>query len=112
MRRQAAVAARSVALFAATVLAAACAEPPPGGAPIDREIFIETYVELRLAALESDELAVTPDQREEILARHGVEEERLLHFADVHGEDTDFMNEVWAEVERRLQERLADDAGA
>ncbi|HUF76259.1 MAG TPA: hypothetical protein VMM35_08260 [Longimicrobiales bacterium] len=112
MTRQATAAvaaARSAALLAAAMLAAACAGPPPGGEPIDREVFIDAYVELRLTALEADDFVVTPEQREEILARHGVDEERLLHFADVHGPDTDFMNVVWAEVDRRLQERAPSD---
>jgi hypothetical protein len=113
MGRQATVTARSVALVATALLAAACAEPPPGGEPIDREVFIEAFVELRLAARESVDFTVTPEQRQEILARHGVDEERLLQFAEVHGQDTDFMNEVWSEVERRLQERAqAEDAAA
>ena len=108
MGRQATAAGRGAALVAAALLAA-CAAPPPGGEPIDREVFIEAYVELRLAALEADDFSVTTAQREEILARHGVSDERLLHFAEVHGEDTDLMNEVWAEVERRIQERRESD---
>ena len=116
MRRQARnVAGRIAALFAAATLSAlsACAAPPPGGEPIDREVFIEAYVELRLAALGSDEFTVTPERRQEILTRHGVDEERLLHFAEVHGQDAEFMNEVWAEVEQRIEERReSDDAAA
>jgi hypothetical protein len=106
MGRQAIAAARAVALVALTSLAAACGEPtPPGGEPIDREVFIETYVELRLAALAAEDFVVPPEEREEILARHGVDQEGLLRFAEVHGQDVDFMNEVWAEVERLIEER-------
>ena len=114
MRRQAIAAiARAAALILLALAAAACEGPPPGGEPIAREVFIETYVELRLAALESEDFAVPPAEREEILARHGVDQEALLHFADVHGRDVDFMNEVWAEVERLLeQRRSSDDAAA
>jgi hypothetical protein len=111
MRRQATVAGLGAALAAAAVLSA-CAEPPPGGRPIDREVFIEAYVDLRVAAHESDEFAVSPEVREAILARHGVSEERLLHFAEVHGPDSELMNEIWVEVERRLAERRPSDDGS
>jgi hypothetical protein len=113
MGRQAiAASGRALALAAFAALAAACGQPPPGGEPIDREVFIEAYVDLRVAALDSDEFVVSPEQRDEILAHHGVDQERLLHFAEVHGGDVDFMNEVWSEVDRRLQERSADDSAA
>ncbi|HUP53740.1 MAG TPA: hypothetical protein VM198_14765 [Longimicrobiales bacterium] len=105
MRRQATP--RRAVLLAACALAAACGAP--GAGTIDREIFIEAYVELRLAALQSEDFEVAPEQRAEILARHGVDKEGLLRFADVHGRDVDFMNEVWSEVERRLEERRPDD---
>jgi hypothetical protein len=105
MRRQATP--LRAALLAVSVLAAACGAPDAD--TIDREVFIEAYVELRLAALDSEDFEVAPDQRAEILARHGVDQEGLLRFADVHGRDVDFMNEVWSEVERRLEERRPDD---
>jgi hypothetical protein len=94
------------ALIALTVLAGACGG---GEDAIDREVFIEAYVELRLAALESEDFEVATDQRAEILSRHGVDQDALLRFADVHGRDLDFMNEVWTEVERRIEERRPDD---
>jgi hypothetical protein len=98
-----------LALLAATTLAAGCggsAETPP----IDREVFIETYVELRLAALESEDFEVDADSRDEILERLGVDQDALLYFADFHGRDVAFMNEVWTEVDRRLTERVPGDA--
>jgi hypothetical protein len=90
------------------VLAAACGGRGADDV-VDREVFIEAYVELRLAALASEDFEVAPDQRAEILARHGVDQDILLRFAEVHGRDVDFMNEVWSEVERRLEERRPDD---
>lgn len=104
MRRQATP--RRAAVLAVCALAAACGAPDAD--TIDREIFIEAFVELRLAALESEDFEVAPEQRAEILARHGVDQEGLLRFAEVHGRDVDFMNEVWSEVERRLEERRPD----
>jgi hypothetical protein len=105
MRRQAI--ARPLALLAAGALAAACGG---SGDAIDREVFIAAWVDLRVAALESDDLRLPPDRREAILARHGIDQEALLGFADVHGRDVEFMNGVWSEVERLLEERRPGDA--
>ncbi len=71
---------------------------------IDRETFIATYLDLRLAATAQPDFRVTSEQRAEVLARHGVDAEELIRFADVHGRDLEFMNEVWSEVETRFQE--------
>jgi hypothetical protein len=94
-------------------LAAACDGDAQGPAPadvIDRGTFIETYVDLRVAAVTSTEFRVSAEQRAEILARHGVDGEGLLRFADAHGRDLDYMNEVWAEVEARIQDRIGNEA--
>jgi hypothetical protein len=69
---------------------------------IDREAFIETYVDLRLAALDSDSLRLSAEDREEVLGRHGVTAADLETFAEVHATDLDFMRDVWTEVEVRL----------
>jgi hypothetical protein len=99
----------AVASFVVATAIAAC-DTGPAGQTIHRDVFIDTYVDLRLAALAAEEFVITPEQRLEILSRRGVDEERLLGFADVHGADVDFMNEVWAEVERRLDERRPSEA--
>lgn len=94
-------------------LAAACSgggqEAVPGDV-IDRETFIATYVDLRDAAVRSAEFLVSADQRAEILARHGVDAEGLVRFAEAHGRDLEFMNEVWTEVETRLQELAGEES--
>jgi hypothetical protein len=92
--------------IALLLLAAACSGDGENAVPgdvIDRETFIATYVDLRDAAVLSPEFQISSDQRAEILARHGVDGESLLRFADAHGRDLEFMNEVWVEVETRLQ---------
>lgn len=92
-------------------LVAACggdAQAPDAEELIDRETFIETYVDLRVAAVQSEAFRASDEQRAEILARHGVAAESLLEFADAHGRDTDFMNEIWSEVETRLEARAAE----
>jgi len=75
---------------------------------IDRETFIATYVDLRWAAAETSELRITSDQRDQILADRGLDGESLVRFADAHGRDLEFMNEVWAEVDNRLTARQAE----
>ena len=89
-----------LALLAALAVGSACRSEDDA---IDRETFIDTYVELRSTALKNPGTRITPEQRTEILAKHGVSEDDLMHFADVHGRDVDYMAEVWNEVEARLQ---------
>ena len=86
-----------------TVVAAlgACGSSTPDGV-IDRETFIDAYVELRVAALDTDSQRVAAADREAILQRLGVTEDELLRFAEVHGGELDYMREVWNEVELRL----------
>jgi hypothetical protein len=97
---------RQVAFALLFFLAAACDD---GGTTattlLDREVFIETYVELRLGAIQSLEFAVTPEARDEILRNQGVDREALLAFVDAHGRDTEYMTGLWAEVDTRLNER-------
>ncbi len=88
--------------------AAACGggtSAPVSDDPIDRETFIDAYVELRAAAVGTEGFAVTDEERDRILESHGVDGEELLRFADAHGRDVEFMREVWNEVETRLDER-------
>jgi hypothetical protein len=90
----------------ALVAIAACGRTDGGasGDVIDREAFIATYVDLRVAAQHAPDLHVSDEQRAEILARHGVDEAGLLEFADVHGRDIAYMSEVWNEINTRIQE--------
>ena len=71
---------------------------------MDRETFIATYVELRAAAIVSDDQDLSPEARDRVLATQGVDADDLLDFAEAHGRDIEFMREVWNEVESRLEE--------
>jgi hypothetical protein len=101
MRRQA------ILLMLGPLLAACGGDDGPASAPsvIDREVFIEAYVDLRVAAAGRPEYVVTDEDREGIMTRHGIDAESLRRFAEFHGRDVDFMNEVWTEVESRLRSR-------
>ncbi len=70
--------------------------------PIESEVFIQTYIDLRTSALDADSQRLAPGDREAILREHSVTAEELTHFANSHGSDLDFMRDVWNEVELRL----------
>jgi len=74
-----------------------------------REVFMGAYVDLRLAALSSG-TTLLGSVRDSILAVYGVTGEELLEFVDTHGEDVQFMRDLWAEIEGRLLERLEQNA--
>ena len=75
----------------------------PAGDLIEPEDFIEAYVDLRAAALMTEDGQVTEASRSEVLDHHGISEEDLISFAQAYGEDLTFMQEVWNEVELRLE---------
>ena len=75
----------------------------PEGDLIEPEDFIETYVDLRAAALITEDGQVTEAGRSEVLDRHGISEEDLISFTQAYGEDLMFMQELWNEIELRLE---------
>ena len=88
------------------VLAAACiGEGGSSGDGVTREEFIEAYVALRAAGLQSATGVISSEDRERILAAEDVTQEELLEFAVTHGGNSAFMREVWDEVESRLHDR-------
>ncbi|MDX1647784.1 MAG: hypothetical protein R3304_11625 [Longimicrobiales bacterium] len=93
----------AAALMAAMTVLGACGSSTPDDV-IDRETFIDAYVELRVAALDTDSQRVAAADREAILQRLGVTEDDLLRFAEVHGGELEYMREVWNEVELRLDQ--------
>jgi len=98
---------RQAGLLAMLTLVACAAEGtgPDSRDAVDREAFIASFVDLRVAALLSEDGHLTDDSRIEVLSSHGVTEGDLTVFVEVHGRDLDFMREVWNEVEIRLEER-------
>lgn len=87
-----------IALLAAGLLTAACGSEPVIET-IDRQDFIHTYADLRIAAVRTDSSRVAAAARDSILTAHGVTEADLMTFAEVHAGDLDFMRDVWNEVE-------------
>lgn len=90
----------ATALALGLALAAGCTTEPE--AAIERETFVATWVDLRRAAMASPDVPITPSERERILSEHGVTDQELLDFAEVHGGDVPYMAQVWEEVEARM----------
>jgi hypothetical protein len=82
-----------------------------GSASIDRETFVESYVDLRLEAMYWENGALPDTTRERILAGHEVTEDNLREFIAVHGRNVPMMEELWLEVRVRVEEatRLQED---
>lgn len=76
---------------------------------IDREAFIATWIDLRAAAVAAGG-TIPPAERDRVLREHGVDEEALVTFVDVHGADPAYMVEVWTEVEERMRAATAPPA--
>jgi hypothetical protein len=86
----------------------ACFPPSSGeasGDAIPLDTFINAYVELRIAALQASDEELTAQARDRILQGLELEENDLLEFVEVHGEDVQFMRRVWEEVDSILGDR-------
>ena len=90
----------SLALVAAILFSWGCADDT--ATTIDRETFIDVYVEIRVAALGTEDATLLPADRDRILESYAVSVDDLVEFAEVHGEDPTFMQEVWNDIESRL----------
>ncbi len=75
-----------------------------------REEFIGAYLDLRTALLGSGATELGDEVRDSILSGYGVTAQDLLDFIDTHGEDIEFMRDLWTELETRLSERLQQNA--
>lgn len=88
---------------AALTLVAACGDQGADASVIDRETFIATWVDLRVAAVTSPTGELSDAQRDGILQEHDVSGQDLLDFAEAHGADVPYMEAVWDEVESRME---------
>lgn len=105
MRRARGVARRAPGVVGLVLAAACVGEGRSSDASLSREEFVEVYVALRAAGLQSASGVISPGDRERILTERGIEQEELIEFADAHGGDPAFMKDLWDEVESRLEER-------
>ena len=89
-------------LLATAALLISCGGDPSAPEPISRELFIDTYVDLRIGAVRSPGRVLPAQTRDSVLISHGVTEAQLLGFVEARGDDLDFMRGVWDEIELRL----------
>jgi len=98
---------RSLSVAMCVWLMSACAEASPeaSGDTISVDVFVDTYVDLRVAGLSRvpSQDSISPGDRERILAEHGVSAEDLLEFVEVHGPNVPFIGSVWDSVEVRYR---------
>ena len=99
-----------LAAWLAAALAAGACEGDPPARPHDpaRALFVDVYVDLRLAALRSSDGVVPVGERERILAEHGASSDAMLAFVAANGEDLVFMRELWTEIWDRISEAEID----
>jgi hypothetical protein len=104
-----------IAAIALVWAVTACGEAgSPEDGSVDRATFVDSWVELRRAALASPTGQVPTAERDRILAERGVTQEQLLAFAEAHGADVAYMKKIWDEVAARLRPEVPspDDSGA
>ena len=92
-----------IALFLG-VASGACGANTPNEVvdTIDRETFIEVYVDLRSVALRKTSCKVNAVERDSVLAMHEVTEENLRLFLEVYHTEVEFMRDLWNDVEARI----------
>ncbi len=76
---------------------------PEDSPTISREAFVEAYVQLRVETLRAPREKLPLEERDELLATLGLQDEDLLRFVEVWGRDVQFMRRVWEEVDSILQ---------
>jgi hypothetical protein len=92
------------ACLLAALMVSTCSTASDAEDTIDRAVFIQAYVELRMSALDTDSQRLADPARDSILTSNGITVDALTRFATIRGEDPEFMTEVWAEVESRLDQ--------
>jgi hypothetical protein len=76
-------------------------------APISRDLFVQTYVELRMESFDNTPRVITDAEKDVILAERGITDEDLRHFIQVHGSDLPFMRDLWADIEAQILSLLS-----
>jgi hypothetical protein len=71
-----------------------------------REAFIGAYLDLRMEALSLGSNLIGDELRDSVLTVYDVTEQDLRDFVDVHGEDVQFMHDLWTDIDTRLTERI------
>ena len=82
----------------------ACTDGPPSEVPttIERDLFIDAYVDLRDVALRKPSRVLNAAERDSLLAMHELTEDDLRTFLEVHHVEAEYMRDLWNEVEARI----------
>ncbi len=75
---------------------------PQPGETISKEVFVETMVEIRVAALRATDRRLPGGAGERILRERGIEEEDLVKFARAWGANPALMTGVWAAIQEKI----------
>ncbi len=70
---------------------------------IGRQEYVDTYVEILLAAEAAEDSVAATESARAILARRGLTEHDLLEFARRYMDDPDYLVEVWREIEEQIR---------
>ena len=83
--------------------------PGAGREPtISEDAFVQTMAELRVAALTEENGILSPESRDQILSRQGLQEADLLQFIEVRGLDVPGMHAVWLRVDEAVSQGRAE----
>ena len=106
------VAPRIIVSIVAVTLFWSCGGGATGvtGDTAGREAFIGAYLALRSEAMSSRSTEMEDRVRDSILTIYDVTAQELLDFIDTHGEDVEFMRDLWTEIETRMVESLEQNA--
>lgn len=95
--------ATAIMVLSGLMIMMACGGPGAGAdGLIDQETFIASYVDLRMTALGTEVGELDDALRAEVLERNGVSEQDLVDFVESHGEDVALMQDIWDEIEARM----------
>ncbi len=100
----------ATALLAAVLSVAGACRSFEDEASLDRERYIDIYVEILRARAGAPDTAVAVDSTTAVLARHGVTEDDLDEFAWRHADDPGFLASAWGEIATRLREPQRQDS--
>ena len=71
---------------------------------IDRDVFVNAYADLRIAAVETDSGRIANSARDSILDAFEITEADLTVFAEVHAKELEFMRDIWNDIELLMDE--------
>ncbi|UCC73133.1 MAG: hypothetical protein JSV86_00785 [Gemmatimonadota bacterium] len=94
---------RAILVLGTLLSFAGCKDEAREETGISREDYIETYLEILLAAEAAADSFAATDSALAVLARRGLTEQDLLDFARRYRDDPGYLADIWQEIEERLE---------